>query len=259
MEMIGQQHIAASRARVWDALNDPDILRSCIPGCQTLEQNGDDSFTATAEIRIGPIGARFKGAVALTGIEPLQGYTITGQGSSGLAGNAKGSAKVQLSDDGEGTLVSYVVNAEVGGRMAQLGGPIIEATARQLSGKFFARFAELVGEAAPAASTGAKAGHPSGFDAQAGSVPVETPSPAQSPARAHGLPMAWILATVVAAMAGFLIGRGQAASVSDWTGLAIGLMVIVVAAAGFDFGKRAAPTITIDAATLHSFLQRAQP
>lgn len=259
MEMIGQQHIAASRARVWDALNDPDVLRSCIPGCQTLERNGDDSFTATAEIKIGPIGARFKGAVSLTGIEPLQGYTIGGQGSGGVAGNAKGSAKVRLSDEGAGTLVSYVVDAEVGGRMAQLGGPIIEATARQLSGKFFARFAELVGETAPATSDGVKAAPPEVSEAHAGTVLAEGQSPARNPARAHGWQMAWILATVVAAMAGFLIGRGQAAAGSDWAGLAIGLMVIVVAAAGFEFGRRAAPTITIDAATLQSLLQRAQP
>ncbi len=259
MEMIGQQHIAASRARVWDALNDPDVLRSCIPGCQTLERSGDDSFTATAEIKIGPIGARFKGAVSLTGIEPLQGYTITGQGSGGIAGNARGSAKVRLSDDGKGTLVSYVVNADVGGRMAQLGGPIIDATARQLSGKFFARFAELVGETAPALSDCVKAAPPEVSEAHAGPVSAEGQSPVRDSSRAHGLPVAWILATVVAAMAGFLVGRGQAAAGSDWAGLAIGLMLMVVAAAGFEFGRRAAPTITLDAATLHSLLQRAQP
>ena len=248
MEMIGQQHIAASRARVWDALNDPEILRGSIPGCQTLEKNGDDRFTATAEIKIGPIGARFKGAVSLTGIEPLQGYTIAGQGSGGIAGNARGSAKVRLSDDGEGTLVSYVVDADVGGRIAQLGGPIIEATARQLSAKFFARFAELVGETGQAKSAALKAAAPAEPHAPAGTALVQTPSPAQ------GLPMAWILAIVVAALSGYLIGRGQNAAGSDWAGLAIGLLLIIVAATGFEFGKRAAPTITVDAATLRSLL-----
>jgi carbon monoxide dehydrogenase subunit G len=252
MEMTGQQHIAASRARVWDALNDPEILRGCIPGCQTLEKNGDDSFTATAEIKIGPIGARFKGAVSLTEIEPLQGYTISGQGSGGIAGNAKGSAKVRLSDDGAGTLVSYVVDAEVGGRMAQLGGPIIDATARQLSGKFFARFAELVAETGQAPAEALTAAPSAGSHAPASTALVQTPSPAQ------GLPMAWILAMVVAALSGYLIGRGQGASGSDWAGLAIGLLVIIVAAAGFEFGKRAAPTITVDVAALRSLLLGAE-
>ncbi len=245
MELTGQQHIAASRARVWEGLNDPEILRACIPGCQTLERDGDDRFTATAEIKIGPIGARFKGAVLLTEIEVLEGYRISGQGTGGIAGNAKGSAKVRLSDDGGGTIISYAVDAQVGGRMAQLGGPIIEATAKQLSGKFFARFAELMSEGGPA------------FAKTDAVPPVDAPTPVISlPARksAPGLPVAWILAMVVAAMTGFLVGRGQGAAGSDWAGLSIGLLVVIVAAAGFEFGKRSAPTIMLDAQSLRDLL-----
>ena len=133
MEMAGERRIAAPAQKVWEALNDPAVLRACIPGCQSLERDGDDRFNAVAEVKIGPIGARFKGAVALSDLDPPRGYTISGQGSGGVAGNAKGTAKVRLSPDGAGTLLSYTVEAQVGGRMAQLGGPLIDATARQMA------------------------------------------------------------------------------------------------------------------------------
>ena len=252
MELTGQQHIAAPRTRVWNALNDPEVLRACIPGCQSLDRSGDDRFAAAAEIRIGPIGARFRGEVTLSEIEPLQGYTIIGQGSGGIAGNAKGRAKVRLSDDGDGTLVSYVVDAEVGGRMAQLGGPIIDATARQLSGKFFTRFAGLIGKVDPANPENLKSVASAALHAPGDAAPVTAMPPAPE------LPIAWILAIVVATLSGFLTGRGNNAAGSDWAGLAISLLVIVVAAAGFEFGKRAAPTVTVDAATLRCLLMGAK-
>ncbi len=154
MEMAGERRIAAAPQRVWEALNDPAVLRACIPGCQSLEKEADDRFTAVAEVKIGPIGARFKGAVALSELDPPHGYTISGQGSGGVAGNARGTAKVRLSADGPGTLLAYTVDAQVGGRMAQLGGPLIDATAKNLAEKFFTKFGETVGGEVAAATPG---------------------------------------------------------------------------------------------------------
>src|SRR5882762_5457048 len=134
MNMTGEQRIAAPRERVWEALNDPEILRGSIPGCQSLEKEADDRFTARVEVKVGPIGARFKGAVCLRDLDPPSGYTLILEGNGGIAGSIKGSAKVRLSEDAGGTLISYEVEAQVGGRMAQLGGPIIDATAKQLAG-----------------------------------------------------------------------------------------------------------------------------
>src|SRR5688572_28758157 len=110
MEMSGEQRIAAPRQRVWEALNDPEVLRQCIPGCQSLEKEGEDRFNAVAQVKIGPIGARFKGAVTLGDLDPSNGYTITGQGNGGIAGNASGSAKVRLSEDNGSTVVAYDVD-----------------------------------------------------------------------------------------------------------------------------------------------------
>ena len=150
MNMSGEQRIDAPRQRVWEALNDPNILRASIPGCLSLEKEADDRFAATVEVKVGPIGARFKGAVALTNPDPPNGCTLILQGNGGITGSVKGNAKVRLREDAGTTLIAYDVDAEVSGRMAQLGGPIIDATAKQLAGKFFTRFGEIVG-AAPAA------------------------------------------------------------------------------------------------------------
>lgn len=219
MQMTGEQRIAAPRHKVWEALNDPAVLRLCIPGCQSLEPRGTDGYDAVAEIRIGPIGARFKGAVTLSEIDAPSGCTISGQGNGGIAGTARGAAKVRLSDDGAGTLVSYTVDAEVGGRLAQLGGPVIDATAKQLAGKFFARFGEVVsGTAAPAA--------------------VVTPAAAQTATAAAAtstFPMIWFAVAMIALVAGYLLGRSNAA---DWWLLAVGALAAVAALAGWQTGRR---------------------
>ncbi|MGR4863096.1 CoxG family protein [Caulobacter sp. LARHSG274] len=246
MEISGQQHIAAPREAVWRALNDPDVLRRCIPGCQSLERDGPDRLKTSVEIKIGPIGARFEGAVALTDLDPPSGYTIVGEGNGGMAGSAKGAAKVSLTPDGQATILNYAVDAQIGGRLAQLGGPIIEATARQLSAKFFSKFNEQVtGAASPEADKAQAAAPPS-----VASVPGWTAATPPS----GGLPVAWILALVVTALTGFLVGRGGGTG-SDWTGLAVGLLVVIVAAAGFEFGRRtSAITLVLDEATLAQIL-----
>jgi carbon monoxide dehydrogenase subunit G len=239
VRMTGEQRIAASRQKVWDALNDPEVLRQAIPGCQSLEKEADGRLRATVEIKIGPIGARFAGVVSFSDVDAPNGYKISGEGQGGTVGSAKGGATVKLSDDAGGTLLSYEVDAQVGGRLAQLGGPIIDATAKQLAAKFFDRFGAVVtGTSTPAAKPASTA--------PVGSVPtvgVAAPAPAS-----RGLPMAWILAVVVAALAGFLLGRGQGGGGSDYAGLAVGLLVVIVAAAGFEYGRRAAaPTLVLDA------------
>jgi uncharacterized protein len=255
MNMTGEQRIASPRQRVWEALNDPDILRASIPGCQSLDKEGDDRFAASVEVKVGPIGARFKGVISLTDLDAPNGYRLILQGNGGIAGSVKGSAAVRLTEDARGTLICYEVEAQVGGRMAQLGGPIIDATAKQLAGKFFSRFGDLVGGAEkPADPARSKAGASS--DAALGST---TTLAAGAPALSGGLPMAWILTTVVAALLGFLIGRGQSVAGSDWTGLAIGLLIIVVAGAAFEYGRRAAaPVIMLDSALLRRLLDGAK-
>lgn len=230
MQMTGEQRIAAPRRKVWEALNDPAVLARCIPGCQSLEKEGDDRFLAVAEVKIGPIGARFKGNVQLSDLDAPNGYTITGSGNGGIAGSAKGGAKVRLSDaDGGGTLVSYEVEAEVGGRMAQLGGPIIDATARMLAGKFFATFGEVVsgGGAGPAASSGAA---PAAVVAGTPTTAYPAPSAAAAPAPLWG----WVAALVLAIVTGYLLGEVAATP----TALAVLVLLVVTAAAGYEAGRR---------------------
>lgn len=253
MRLAGEQRVAAPRQKVWEALNDPEVLRQSIPGCQSLDKEGEDRLAAVAEVKIGPIGARFKGVVTLSDLDPPNGYVITGQGNGGIAGSARGSAKVRLSDDAGGTLISYDVDAEVGGRMAQLGGPIIDATAKQLAGKFFARFGEIVGG-------GAGTAQPEAVAAAAPAVAVSAqPTTVAAPA-SSGSPIAWVLALVVAAFAGFFIGHAQGGAGDEWTGLAVGLLVIVVAGAAFEYGRRAAaPVVVLDSALLRRLIDGARP
>jgi uncharacterized protein len=244
MKMTGEQRIAAPRQQVWEALNDPAVLRQCIPGCQSLEKEADDRLTAVVAIKIGPIGARFNGAVTLSELNPPNGYTITGEGQGGTVGSAKGGAKVRLTEANGETLLTYDVDAQVGGRLAQLGGPIIDATAKQLAGKFFEQFGAIVGPvAAPAAAA------PSA--ARATAPVAAAPAPAYAPAP-RGFPMAWALAVAVAALAGYLAGHAAGGTgQSDWMGLAIGMLLMLVAASAFEYGKRsAAPVVMLDPALL---------
>jgi carbon monoxide dehydrogenase subunit G len=140
MDMTGERRIPAPRQKVWEALNDTATLKACIPGCDSLEKIGESDLKATAALKIGPISAKFAGKVTLSDIDPPNGYTITGEGQGGVAGFAKGGANVKLADDGDGTLLTYDVKAQVGGKIAQLGARLIDATAKQMSDQFFDRF-----------------------------------------------------------------------------------------------------------------------
>ena len=145
MEMSGEYRIPAPREDVWAALNDPEILRQAIPGAESVEKTADDEFEAVAKAKVGPVSARFKGKVKLTDIDPPNGYTISGEGNGGAAGFAKGSAKVTLTEADGGTLLSYTVSAQVGGKLAQIGQRFIDSTAARMSEEFFDNFSKLTG------------------------------------------------------------------------------------------------------------------
>jgi carbon monoxide dehydrogenase subunit G len=144
MTMSGEQLLAAPRETVWKALNDPAILKACIPGCETLDLIGENEFTAVATNKIGPVKARFKGKVKLTDLDPPNGYKISGEGDGGIAGFAKGGASVSLSDKDGGTLLSYNVEAQIGGKLAQLGQRLVNGAAKKMADDFFAKFAAAV-------------------------------------------------------------------------------------------------------------------
>lgn len=144
MTMNGEVVLPADKATVWAKLNDPETLKASIPGCQSLEKTSDTSFAATAKIKIGPVSATFKGKVNLEDLDPPNGYRIVGEGEGGVAGFAKGGAAVKLSDDPGGTKLSYDVEAQIGGKLAQLGARLINGVAKKMADEFFAKFAAAV-------------------------------------------------------------------------------------------------------------------
>ncbi len=145
MEMTGEYRIPASREAVWQALNDPDVLKQCIPGCEEIEKTSDTEFSAKVTAKVGPVKAKFSGAVTLSDMDPPNGYTISGEGTGGAAGFAKGGAKVALAEDGSDTILTYDVNATVGGKLAQIGSRLIDSTSKKMANEFFRKFAEIVG------------------------------------------------------------------------------------------------------------------
>ena len=140
MIMTGEVQLPASREVVYAKLNDTEVLKACIPGCEELNKTSDTEFQAVATTKIGPVKARFKGRVQLSDLDPPNGYRISGEGEGGVAGFAKGGAKVVLSDKDEGTLLTYTVEAQIGGKLAQLGQRLINGTAKKLADQFFANF-----------------------------------------------------------------------------------------------------------------------
>jgi len=244
---------------VWAALNDPDVLRACIPGCQSLEVIGENRFRASATIKVGPISARFGGEVQLSELDPPNGYRITGEGSGGAAGSARGGARVALTRDGAATLLAYDVDADVQGRLASLGGKLIDVTAKQLAGVFFSRFAQEVAsrDFSEAAVAPAAAAAPAASASAAPRQPV-APAPA-APASSLG----WLLALAAALVGGFILGRAA----SGWdgsgslAGMAVGLLTVLAAFAGFAFGRRqpAQPQLVVlDAEMLATLVARSR-
>jgi carbon monoxide dehydrogenase subunit G len=173
--MTGEVTLPADRPKVWALLNDPGVLKASIPGCESLEKVGDNGFAAVVKTKIGPVSATFKGKVELSDIVPLVGYTISGEGEGGVAGFAKGGAKVSLADAEGGTLLRYNVEAQVGGKIAQLGARLIDGVAKSMADKFFTSFAAAVVGPGPA---GAAA--PPAPSVTAAAAPVEQPAVARS-------------------------------------------------------------------------------
>ena len=154
MEMTGEYKIPAARDKIWDALNDPEILK-CIPGCQELNKDSETELSATVKSKVGPVSATFKGKVSLSEIDPPNGYR-SGEGSGGVAGFAKGGAEVKLAEDGDGTVLTYVADAQVGGKLAQIGSRLIDSTAKKMANEFFGKFAEEVGGSTEERNRGAE-------------------------------------------------------------------------------------------------------
>jgi carbon monoxide dehydrogenase subunit G len=159
VEMKGEQLISAPQADVWKALNDPEILKACVPGCESIDRKSDTEYEVLMVARIGPVTAKFKGQMVLSDINPPNSYSIAFNGQGGAAGFAKGGASVQLVTEGEGTKLSYEAKANVGGKLAQIGSRLVDMAARKTADDFFQRFKETVSSANVTADSGQPHGH----------------------------------------------------------------------------------------------------
>jgi carbon monoxide dehydrogenase subunit G len=195
MQMAGEYRIPAAREIVWRGLNDPDVLKQCIPGCETVEQVSDTEFTARVALAVGPVKAKFTGRVTLSELVPPESYTISGEGQGGVAGFGKGSAKVRLDAVTPAeTLLRYEAQSTVGGKLAQVGSRLVDATAKKLADEFFSRFANVIGQPAvgtPLAAVPEAAGAP----AASAPEPIATATP---PARPAVSPIIWVPALIIA-------------------------------------------------------------
>jgi carbon monoxide dehydrogenase subunit G len=210
MDMTGEHQIKAPRQVVWAALNDPEVLKQSIAGCEELVKTSDTEFQAQVTAKVGPVKAKFSGKVTLSDLNPPNGYTITGEGSGGAAGFAKGGAKVDLEDapdgpNGGGTLLKYQVHAQIGGKLAQIGSRLVDGAARKMADEFFTSFAAVV-EAQPGAAAAVPAEIPTPMPAAEtimapGALPpIEDADTAT--AKSKGLPpVIWIGALIVVAAA----------------------------------------------------------
>lgn len=183
MELTGEYRISAPQKAVWEALNDEDILKKCVPGCESMEKLGDTEFKAVAVAKVGPVKAKFSGKVTLSDIDPPNGYKITGQGTGGAAGFAKGGADVRLVSDGGETVLTYQVEAQVGGKLAQIGQRFIDAAAKKMADDFFSAFSEELGTS-------------SEVELETQAIPAPTQAPADPGTRA-GL---WVPALIILAI-----------------------------------------------------------
>lgn len=252
MQMTGERLIPETRQIVWKALNDPSILRECVPGCQSLEKTSDTEMVASAVVRVGPVSAKFGGKISLSELNEPVSYRISGEGQGGIAGFAKGSALIHLDEVEGGTLLRYDVDAQVGGKLAQLGGRLIDATARKMAEAFFEQFAVQIrrqyhGEgAAPGGLAGAPAAPvapaPAGAAPAAGMAPVYHPPPASETPGGSRAPLfaALAMAAVFAFLwiverQGTLPPLAPTQPLSPEFGAAVQL--ILIAAVGYLFGR----------------------
>lgn len=146
MTMSGEVQLPAGRETVWAKLNDPEVLKVCVPGCEQLDRISDCEFQAIATVKVGPVKARWKGKIRLSDLDPPNGYRISGDGEGGVAGFAKGAAQISLAEKDGGTLLSYAVEAHIGGKLAQLGQRLINSAAKKTADDFFTKFAGAVAQ-----------------------------------------------------------------------------------------------------------------
>jgi uncharacterized protein len=206
MDLTGDYRIPAPRATVWAALNDPEVLKACIPNCEELTKTSDTEFVAKVVAKIGPVKASFGGKVTLSDIDPPSGYTISGEGQGGAAGFARGGAKVRLeSVDGDAaTILRYAADAQIGGKLAQIGSRLVEGSARKLADEFFAAFAAQAAARAgtiPAEAT-ATVPSPEAVPVVAAQVPASAAPSEPEPSKRGLSPWVWIggLTVVVGAI-----------------------------------------------------------
>lgn len=201
MDMSGEYVIPAPRERVWEALNDPEILKQCIDGCQSLERTADNEFTAKVTAKVGPVKATFNGKVNLLNMDPPNGYTIEGEGQGGVAGFAKGGADVKLTGEGNETTLNYVAKAEVGGKLASVGSRLVLGVAKKTADDFFSKFSEIV--------AGGKEPAPTTADATPVAAEVSAAAPTSDQESGGISPIVWgIGAIVVIAIAVWFFAGG---------------------------------------------------
>ncbi|MEW5864420.1 MAG: carbon monoxide dehydrogenase subunit G [Pseudomonadota bacterium] len=152
MEMTGEQLIPASQEETWKALNDTEFLKQCVPGCEAIEPAGDNTYTVQMTARVGPVSAKFKGKLTLSDLDPPRAYSIAFEGQGGVAGFARGSARVHLVPDGDRTKLTYTVKASVGGKLAQIGSRLVDAAAQKVANDFFTAFNDKLAERRPQAA-----------------------------------------------------------------------------------------------------------
>jgi carbon monoxide dehydrogenase subunit G len=203
MNLQGERRLPAPIELAWAALNDPQALKACITGCESLDLTGDNEYTAVMGVRIGPVNARFKGRLRLLNIQPLASYTIEFDGQGGVAGFGKGSADVSLAAEGAETVLRYSAKAQVGGKIAQIGSRLVDAAAEKIAGEFFAAFENYL--KAQQARTAAPATEAADAGAPESASPAEASAPAPA---ANALPWPWLIGgAVVLVAAAWLFAR----------------------------------------------------
>jgi carbon monoxide dehydrogenase subunit G len=212
MNLEGERRLPARIEQAWAALNDPQALKACITGCESMELTGEDEYTVVMAVRIGPVNARFKGRLRLLNVQPPSSYTIDFDGQGGVAGFGKGSADVVLTSEGEQTVLRYTAKAQVGGKIAQIGSRLVDSAANKVAGEFFTAFEKYLVDlaAAPPVAEAALGGAAEGVAAPAAEALPERAAPAARPAApapapapaAAGIPWGWV---AIGAAAGSLI------------------------------------------------------
>ena len=204
MKLSDEKRLDAPREEVWRGLNDPDILKQSIPGCESLEQISDTEFEAEVRAKVGPVKAKFKGSVKLTDLNPPESYRISGEGKGGAAGFAKGGALVTLTEDGDGTILKYDVDADVGGKLAQIGGRLLEGTSKKLAGEFFDNFENALKGDGSGDTTAKDSGQDTDAEPETDTAPAESapsqPAPSERTVSESGTGVSKILVIIGAVL-----------------------------------------------------------